>query len=65
MSDFKERLKIEREELVDKHVKLCEFLASNACDNLSLGNRKLLSMQVHIMSDYIDVLDVRIELLSV
>lgn len=62
MSDFKERLIDERERLVDKHVKLCEFLATEAGDNLSLGNRKLLSMQVHVMSDYIDILDVRIEL---
>ena len=64
MSDFKERLKVEYDELTERHVKLAEFLVSGKADALSNGNRSLLGMQLSAMQDYITILEIRLELLK-
>jgi hypothetical protein len=64
MEDFLKRLKEERDELFEKTEKLNNFLSSNKTEFLSKGNLLLLETQSAIMIDYLNVLDIRIELLS-
>lgn len=62
MSDFLERLKQEEKELSVKAIKLQEFTLTNAFQELSDANQILLHKQLEVMSDYIGVLVIRIEL---
>lgn len=64
MEDFLKRLKEERDELLDKTEKLNSFLSSDKTLELSKGNLLLLETQSAIMGDYLNVLTIRIELLS-
>ena len=65
MSDFKQRLEKEIEELADKLNKLLVFLDSKDSKKLSEANLLLLKKQSVIMNDYLNILLIRLELLSV
>jgi hypothetical protein len=60
---YEERLTIERHELVVKHRKLTEFLASDGVIPLLDEQIELMVLQTAIMSQYIVVLTRRIELI--
>lgn len=62
MSTFLERLKQEEKELAIKAIKLQEFTLTDAFQELSDGNQYLLHKQLEVMSDYIGILVIRIEL---
>lgn len=62
MSTFLERLKQEEKELAIKAIKLKEFTLTDAFQELSDGNQYLLHKQLEVMSDYIGILVIRIEL---
>jgi len=64
MEDFLKRLKEERDELLDKTEKLFSFLSSDKTQFISKGNLLLLEKQSDIMEEYLNVLTIRIELLS-
>lgn len=64
MSDFLERLKQEKKDLQEKTDKLSDFLASANSSKLSEANLILLNRQLHVMSEYSDILIVRIELIE-
>ena len=60
---FLDRLKIEKDDLLDKVTKLAIFLNSNLND-LSEANELLLKQQLEAMNDYLNILIIRIELLE-
>ena len=60
---FLNRLKIEKDDLLDKVTKLAIFLNSNLND-LSEANELLLKQQLEAMNDYLNILIIRIELLE-
>lgn len=64
MSDFLERLKQEKKDLQDKTEKLSDFLAGDASSKLSEANCILLHRQLHVMSEYLDILIVRLEIIG-
>lgn len=64
MEDFKSRLKKEKEELESNTLKLGSFLISDKIESLSEGNQILLRRQHEAMTLYLDILIIRIELLS-
>lgn len=61
---FLERLIIEKDELFDKATKLEVFLNSEKINNLSDANQLLLKEQFEVMSRYLAILIIRIELLE-
>ena len=63
---FLDRLKVEKEELLDKLTKLATFLAKQEMieKTLSDANLILLNQQVEVMKTYLDILIIRIELLE-
>lgn len=63
MGDFKERLKVEREELDSKIIKLGQFINNDKFKTLDDENRALLLLQHYMMNQYLEVLDKRISLL--
>lgn len=63
MEDFKKRLKVEREELNNKIIKLGQFVNSDKFKTLDDENRTLLLLQHYMMNQYLEVLDKRISLL--
>lgn len=64
MSDFKNRLEVEKNELQAKLRKLHDFLNSENFYKLSEANQLLLKKQCFIMNDYFEILIVRLELLG-
>ncbi len=60
---FLDRLKIEKDELLEKVTKLAMFLNSDLND-LSEANELLLKHQLVSMNDYLSILIIRIELLE-
>jgi hypothetical protein len=63
---FLDRLKVEKDELLDKVTKLATFLAKQEMikKTLSDANLILLNQQVEVMKTYLDILIIRIELLT-
>jgi hypothetical protein len=61
---FLDRLKTEKDELLDKVTKLSMFLYSDKIDGLSDANQLLLKHQLLSMNDYLNILIVRVELLE-
>ena len=64
MSDYKKRLKSERELLGEKLEKLEYFLTTANSDGVSKVDMELLKLQAKAMSTYLCVLNSRIELMS-
>lgn len=60
--DYKDRLKQETKDLVEKHNKLHEFMGTKEFYRLSRKKKKLLYKQFRIMNEYIEVLGERMEL---
>lgn len=56
MSDFKDRLKIEKSELDERIVKLRDFCESDRFPLMSENNQALLSVQLKIMESYSEIL---------
>ena len=63
MSDFKTRLKAEREELGAKLEKLEHFLTTDNLDGIEKVQQELLKLQAKAMNTYLCVLNSRIELM--
>jgi hypothetical protein len=62
---FLDRLKIEKEELLEKVVKLATFLAKEGnSQTLSEANYLLLGKQLEAMNNYLNILIIRLELLE-
>lgn len=64
MSDWFERLKAERDEVMKRYENLTYFMESVRWANLGRIHRMLLSKQRQAMQDYINILDVRIHILE-
>jgi hypothetical protein len=62
---FLDRLKVEKSELLDKVTKLAIFLNSDKVNDLSDANELLLKQQLEAMNTYLNILIIRIELLSI
>jgi len=63
MSDFKDRLMAEREELRIKIYRLRSFICDDKFLKISEIQQNLLSIQIDTMNAYLSVLTARIELL--
>lgn len=63
-STFLDRLKLEKDELLDKVTKLAIFLNSDKVNVLSDANELLLKQQLEAMNTYLNILIIRIELLE-
>lgn len=61
---FLERLKTEKNELLEKTTKLSMFLNSDKINDLSEANELLLKFQLEHMNNYLNILLIRIELLE-
>lgn len=61
---FLDRLKIEKNELLDKVTKLAMFLNSDKVNDLSDANELLLKQQLEAMNTYLNILIIRTELLE-
>ena len=61
---FLNRLKVEKDELLDKVSKLAIFLNSDKVKDLSDANQLLLKHQLVSKNDYLNILIIRIELLE-
>ena len=61
---FLDRLKVEKDELLEKVTKLAMFLNSDKVNDLSDANQLLLKHQLVSMNDYLNILIVRVELLE-
>lgn len=64
MSDFKQRLIDEKDELKDKRDKLQNFIGSKIYDELPKVGQSLLVIQLDVMNSYLSVLRSRISLLE-
>lgn len=64
MNTFLERLKKEEIELASKVIKLKEFISIKRFNDLSEGNQYLLDRQLVVMTEYVNILGTRIELLE-
>ena len=62
---FLDRLKVEKDELLDKVTKLVMFLNSDKVIELSDANELLLKQQLEAMNTYLNILIIRIELLEI
>lgn len=62
---FLDRLKTEKNELLDKVIKLGMFIVSDKVKELSDANVLLLKQQLEIMNAYLNIIIIRIELLEV
>lgn len=62
---FLDRLKTEKNELLDKVTKLGMFIVSDKVKELSDANTLLLKQQFEIMNAYLNILIIRVELLEV
>ena len=61
---FLERLKTEKNELLEKTTKLSMFLNSDKINDLSEANELLLKFQLEHMNNYLNILLIRIELIE-
>jgi hypothetical protein len=61
---FLDRLKVEKNELLDKVTKLAMFLNSDKVKDLSDANELLLKQQLEAMNTYLNILIIRTELLE-
>ena len=61
---FLDRLNDEYVKLRQDQKKLCEFMGDDKFHELSLGHKVLMSKQYGIMQEFLDVLNLRIELHS-
>lgn len=61
---FLDRLKVEKDELLEKVTKLAMFLNSDKVNALSDANELLLKHQLEVMNTYLNILIIRIELLE-
>lgn len=61
---FLERLKTEKNELLEKTTKLSMFLNSDKVNDLSEANELLLKFQLEHMNNYLNILLIRIELIE-
>lgn len=61
MSDFKTRLLEERDQLQEKVTKLDAFLDTEVFETISEVQQELLLSQFEAMTDYLDILNARIE----
>jgi hypothetical protein len=61
---FLDRLKVEKNELLEKVTKLAMFLNSDKVDSLSDANELLLKQQFEAMNTYLNILIIRVELLE-
>jgi hypothetical protein len=61
MSDVKERVRKEAQELYDKAVKLFEFIESERFNALESGMKALLRSQYGAMCTYYSILEARLE----
>jgi hypothetical protein len=61
---FLDRLKVEKDELLDKVTKLAMFLNSDKVKDLSDANELLLKQQLEAMNNYLNILIIRTELLE-
>jgi hypothetical protein len=61
---FLDRLKTEKDELLDKVTKLATFLAQRNSQTLSEANYLLLGLQLEAMNTYLNILIIRTELLE-
>ena len=61
---FLDRLKVEKEQLLEKVTKLAMFLNSDKVNDLSDANELLLKQQLEAMNTYLNILIVRVELLE-
>lgn len=64
MSDFKERLFEEYDELSDRTDKLRAFIGSQKFNEIDVKQRELLKEQLTVMEQYLNILSIRIELLN-
>ena len=64
MSDFKDRLKLEFDELHKKTTTLKNFISSNAINTVEENQRHLLYIQLSLMEGYRQCLDSRLQLLK-
>jgi hypothetical protein len=61
---FLDRLKVEKDELLEKITKLAIFLNSDKVNDLSDANELLLKQQLEAMNTYLNILIIRVELLE-
>lgn len=64
MSDFKDRLLVEKEELNGKIERLREFIAGDKFETIDPGQQTLLPIQLDVMTAYSQILAARIALLG-
>ena len=64
MSDFKTRLKTENDELLDKVIKLEDFLATEKANEIDKDQLMLLGIQLNAMRTYLGCLTARIDRLK-
>lgn len=64
MSNFIERIKIEKEELCTKKEALEKFLSSEKFNEMDIENRTLLKQQLEVMTSYDNILYRRLSLLT-
>lgn len=62
MSTFLERLREEELEVASKAIKLQEFILTENFEKLSEGNQYLLRKQLEVMTEYVEIVGLRIEL---
>jgi len=61
---FLTRLENEKNELLERTTKLLLFIGSDKFDDLSDANQLLLKQQINYMNEYLNILIIRIELLT-
>lgn len=64
MSDFKDRLLVEKEELNGKIERLRGFIAGGKFETIDPGQQTLLPIQLDVMTAYSQILAARIALLG-
>mgnify|MGYP006203263025 CR=1 FL=1 len=62
MSTFLDRLREEELEVASKAIKLQEFISTENFEKLSEGNQYLLRKQLEVMTEYVEIVGLRIEL---
>jgi len=62
MSDYKQRIVDEKNQLEERAFKLSTFIQGSAFKNLSVANQFLLRKQLEVMNSYLGILNCRIDL---
>lgn len=60
--DYKDRMRTEWEELNERATKLHTFMNTRKFNDLLISEQTLLKKQYKIMLEYLDILDIRIDL---